>query len=187
MGREAMGGRSRQLLWVLLLVLLVTAAAVGCGGGGGTDTDSTIAPPVTNPGSSGGGDSEGLIDVQVVPPKGERIADETIATTDETPTEFVDALVAATPIVLLFYVAGGADDTAVMESLDRLEPSFNRYEFLRYDYSLPDKYGDLSTLLGVTYPPELILLDRSGIIRKVWTGYVDEGSLNQTLVNLGRE
>ena len=182
-----MGGRSRQLLWVLLLVLLVTAAMVGCGGGGDADTDSTIAPPVTDPGSGGGSSPDGLADVQVVPPKGERIAEECIFTTDDTPTEFVDALVAGTPIVLLFYVTGGADDTAVMESLDRLEPSFNRYVFLSYDYSLPEKYGDLSTLLGLTYPPELILLDRSGIIRKVWTGYVDEGSLNQTLVNLGRE
>jgi len=48
-------------------------------------------------------------------------------------------------------------------------------------------YGDLSTLLGVTYPPELILIDRAGIIRQVWNGFVDEGSLNQSLVNLGRE
>jgi hypothetical protein len=89
--------------------------------------------------------------------------------------------------VLLLYVPGGTDDVAVIESLDRLKPSFGRYRFLEYDYSIPEWYGDLPTLLGVTYPPEMILIDSSGIIRTVWNGSVDEGSLNQGLVNLGSE
>jgi hypothetical protein len=67
-----------------------------------------------------------------------------------------------------------------------LKTSFGQYEFLVYDYKLPNDYGDLSTLLGVGYPPELILVDKTGVVQKVYNGYIDEGTLNQGLVNLGR-
>ena len=177
--------RSRQQSWVLLLVLVVGLLATACGGGGEEEPPPTTAATVA-PGGGGGG-AEVAAEVQIGPPDGEPVADVYIPTTEDTPSEFVNALTKGSPVVLLFYVTGGADDAAVMESLERLEPSFSRFEFFRYDYSLPDKYGDLSTLLEVTYPPELILIDRSGIIRQRWTGYVDEGSLNQGLVNLSRE
>jgi hypothetical protein len=176
--------RSRQQVWVLLLVLVVALLATACGGGDEETTSSSTAATVA---PSGGAVPDAPTEVQIGPPDGEPVADEYISTTPDTPEEFVSALTEGSPIVLLFYVTGGADDAVVMESLERLEPSFSRFEFFRYDYSLPDKYGDLSTLLAVTYPPELILIDRSGIIRQRWTGYVDEGSLNQGLVNLSRE
>jgi hypothetical protein len=180
-----MRGRSRHKLWVLLLVLVVALLEAGCFGGG-EETPSTVATvPASVP--SGAGSASGLDDVQIVPPDGEPVAADCIFTTDDTPQDFVAALTQSHPIVLLFYVSGGTDDAAVMESLDRLSPSFTGYVFLQYDFSRPDDYGDLSTLLGVTYPPELALIDRSGIIRKVWNGYVDDASLNQSLVNLGRE
>ncbi len=41
-------------------------------------------------------------------------------------------------------------------------------------------------LLEVGYPPELVLVDGLGIPREIWNGYVDEGTLNQSLVNLGQ-
>lgn len=183
-----MNGRSRQKWSVLLLVLVVALSMVGCGGGDEEEEApvTTAATAAPSGGSGGGSDAKEEL-VQVVPPDGEAITDEIIRTTDDTPTAFVDALVAGRPIVIAFYVTGAADDTSVMETLDRLEPSFSRYVFLRYNFSLPDQYGDISTLLEVTYPPELILIDREGIIRTVWSGYVDEGSLQQSLVNLGRE
>ena len=176
--------RSRQQSWVLLLVLVVALLTVACGGGD-EEPAATTTPAVTAPPAGGG--SEEPAEVQIGPPDGEPLVDDYIPTTNDTPSDFVAALGKGAPIVLLFYVTGGTDDAVVMESLDRLEPSFSRFEFFRYDYSLPDKYGDLSTLLGVTYPPELILIDRSGIIRERWTGYVDEGTLNQGLVNLSRQ
>ena len=52
------------------------------------------------------------------------------------------------------------------------------------DPGLP--YGDLSTLLKVQYPPKVVLVDGTGTIQEIWNGYVDEGSLNQSLVNLGQ-
>jgi len=163
----------------------VALLAVGCGGGGDDKTTTTKKTTATT--EAAGGSVDEPADVQIGPPDGEPLVDDYIPTTNDTPSDFVAALGKGAPIVLLFYVTGGADDAVVMESLDRLEPSFSRFEFFRYDYSLPDKYGDLSTLLGVTYPPELILIDRSGIIRDRWTGYVDEGTLNQGLVNLSRQ
>lgn len=181
-----MSGRSTQRLGVLLLVLVVALLAVGCGGGEEEPSATTTVGATIPAGgaSSGGGEAELT---QIGPPDGERLTSNYVPTTEDTPAEFMNALGKARPVVVLFYVTGGTDDAAVIESLERLEPSFSRYDFLKYDYSLPDKYGDLTTLLNVSYPPELVLIDRSGIVRQVWTGYVDEGSLNQSLVNLGRE
>jgi len=89
-------------------------------------------------------------------------------------------------VVLLFYVPGSTDDVQVMDSLSILQPEFDQYVFLLYDYSKPAAYGDLSTLLNVNYPPELVMVDGLGIVRRIWNGFVDEGTINQDLVNLGQ-
>jgi len=169
-----MSGRSRQKLGVLLLVLFVALLACGCGGGGGDDetTTSRAGATTTAPAGSGGAPGQELVGT-------------TVDTTRDTPAEFTDVYGQA-PIVLLFYVPGNADDRSVLESLNRLKSSFGGYTFLVYDYKLPEAYGDLSTLLEIGYPPELVLIDKAGVIRRVWNGYVDEGSLNQGLVDLGR-
>lgn len=165
-----MSGRSRHQLGVLLLVMLVALTAFGCGGDDGATT-TTISVVTTNP-SGPGTTVNDLIGRNVV-------------VTEDTPAEFVDAY-EVKPIVLLFYVPGGTDDVSVLESLEGLIPSFDQYVFLVYDYKTPDAYGDLSALLKVGYPPELILIDKKGFIQRIWNGYVDEGSLNQALVNLDR-
>ena len=166
-----MSGRSRQKFGVLLVILLVTLSAYGCGGGGGRDATTTSLSGATPTAPTGSG--------------GQGVIGATIRTTRETPEEFTEAY-EQTPVVVLFYVPGNADDRSVLESLNRLKSSFSGYTFLVYDYKLPDAYGDLSTLLTIGYPPELILIDKAGVIRRVWNGYVDEGSLNQGLVDLGR-
>ncbi len=123
---------------------------------------------------------------QLLGPDQEPTVDDFIMTTEDTPAEVVEALTQGRAIVLLFYVPGAADDISVLKSLKRLKTSFRDYEFLEYDYKTPDVYGDLSTILEVGYPPELILIDSAGVIQDVWNGYVDDGTLNQRLVNLGR-
>ncbi|MBN1321882.1 MAG: hypothetical protein JXA87_13715 [Thermoleophilia bacterium] len=158
---------------VLLLVLFAALLACGCGGGGDEATTTSRAGVTTTapPDNSGA--------------PGQELVGTSVASTRDTPAEFTDVY-AQTPIVLLFYVPGNADDRSVLESLNRLKSSFSGYTFLVYDYKLPEAYGDLSTLLKIGYPPELILIDKAGVIRKIWNGYVDEGSLNQGLVDLGR-
>ena len=104
---------------------------------------------------------------------------------DGLPRDYVESL-GERPIVVLFYVRGGVDDEEVLTSVEESEEIYSNYTFLAFDYRLPDKYGDLAQELAVDYPPHTVLIDRHGAIRTVWSGYVDKGTLNQTLLNLGR-
>ncbi|MFH0917453.1 MAG: hypothetical protein V1912_13545 [bacterium] len=168
-----MSGRS-TLLAVLIVLLLAATLSLGCGGGDEViTTSSTIAvTPTLPPGGSTGTVNDLLFT--------------SLTTTEDTPREYVEAVEQGRPVVLLFYVTGSADDASVLESLTRLQSAFGDYVFLLYDYKTPSVYGDLSTLLKVSYPPELVLVDGTGTIQEIWNGYVDEGTLNQSLVNLGQ-
>lgn len=171
-----MRGRSsryvRSLPLVLLLGVLIAMSLVSCGGDEDetTTTRMTTAPSPTSGGSGGGGG--GSVEVVIRP-------------TDDTPQALVDAL-GAQPVVVLFYVDGSRDDMMVFDSLQKLQLGFANYAFLYYRYSEPDAYGDLASLLEVDYPPDVAMFDGAGVLRFRWNGYMDEGSLNQTLVNLGR-
>jgi hypothetical protein len=166
-----MSGRSRQQFGVLFLVVLVALFAFGCGGGN-EETTTTSKRVVTTAPAGGGSPADELVGTTVKP-------------TEDTPAAFVEAY-GVRPVVLLFYVPGGTDDISVSETLDGLASSFDKYLFLVYDYKAPEAYGDLSSLLKVDYPPALILIDRDGVVEGVWNGYVDEGTMNQALVNLDR-
>ncbi len=105
---------------------------------------------------------------------------------DGLPREYVESL-GERPMVILFYVPGGVDDERVLTSVRELQSTYSNYTFLIYQYDLPAQYGVLPTELGgVQYPPQVILVDRQGAIQRVWTGYVDKATLNQTLQDLGR-
>ena len=165
--------RGTYLIVALLLLAWTTAVVAGCGGEEETTTTTNNAVATTVPPS---GSTESKDDVLGKP----------LATTDSTPTEYTEAVAQGRPVVLLFYVPGSVDDVQVLDSLTALQEDFDQYVFLLYDYSLPSAYGDLSSLLGVGYPPELVLVDGLGVPREIWNGYVDEGTLNQSLVNLGQ-
>jgi hypothetical protein len=150
----------------VLLVVLVSAC------GSGESTDTTSGSTTTTQGSVSTVPAGSIVGVQ-------------IKATDSTPPEYVDAIQQGKPVVILFYVTGGADDAKVLEAVNTLQGSFSNYVFLLYDYKTPDTYGDLSTLLEVDYPPELVLVDGTGTVKAVLNGYVDEGTINQGLVNLG--
>jgi len=167
---------------------LVSCILVGCFFGGGDEpttaptqaTQATVAPETT---TSEVTDTTGPDTETTVPG---------VTTTTEIP-ELVDGLPAPwvesignRPVVVLFYVSGGVDDEKVLASLRELTPLYSNYTFLMYDYRLPDAYGDLADLLKVDYPPHMVLLDRNGLVRTVWSGFVDKGTLNQTLLTLGR-
>jgi|WetSurMetagenome_2_1015567.scaffolds.fasta_scaffold25109_2 hypothetical protein len=166
---------SRSVQWtsVLLLVLCVALMTGGCFGGGGSDgTDQTTD---TLPGGTG-----------TLPPLGTGIAVGTLLqATEDDPADFVSAL-ANRPIVVLFYIAGNADDTKVLDTVNKLRTSFNSYSFLLYDYKDPEAYGTLAQEFQVDYTPYLALVDSTGTLQYKYVGFVDEGTLNQSLVNLGR-
>ncbi len=170
-----MSGRSRQ--WAVLLLVIIGLAVFlwGCGGGdeGSTTASSVLKTSRTTAPPSVGSAVEDLLFTK-------------LAVTEDTPEEYVAALGQARPVVLLFYIPGNVDDAKVLEAFKTLAPEFPEYTFLIYDYENPSAYGDLSMLLQVNYPPEIVLIDRGGTVQKIWNGYVDEGTLRQCLINLGQ-
>ena len=162
-----MFGRSSHWTSVLFLCLCVVLLTSGCIFGG---DDEPTEPTATTAASGGGtGTTKGPL-----------------GTSDDLPDAWTQAF-QTRPIVVLFYVPGSADDASVLDSLNRLRTSFDRYEFLTYDYKDPVAYGGLAQLLGVKSVPCLKLVNGAGVLRETFTGYVDEGTLNQALVNLGRD
>jgi hypothetical protein len=170
-----MSRRNRHIALVVLVALGLAVFLSACGGGGNASTtDSSVARTTrtTAPRSVGSAVEELLLTK--------------IATTDETPQEYVAAVGQARPVVMLFYVPGNVDDGKVLEAFQAVQTDFPEYTFLAYDYKTPSAYGDLSMLLQVNYPPEIVLVDRAGTVRQIWNGYVDEGTLEQCLINLGQ-
>ena len=159
---------------VLLLVALAAVVLVGCSGGD-EETTTTVKRAVNTTEEARGSAASA-----------DELLGKPLETTESTPAEYVEAIEQGQPVVLLFYVPGSTDDVQVMDSLSILQPEFDQYVFLLYDYSKPAAYGDLSTLLNVNYPPELVMVDGLGIVRRIWNGFVDEGTINQDLVNLGQ-
>ncbi len=160
--------RRAQWTSILFLVLVVVLMTAGCFGGDDSTTKTTRT--VTTGASGGGaGPEEGVV----------------LRGADDEPAEFVDAL-ENRPIVVLFYIAGNADDIKVLDTVNRLRTSFDSYVFLLYDYKDSDAYGSLAQELEVDYTPFLALVDASAVLQKRFVGFVDEGTLNQSLVNLGR-
>ncbi|MBC7294167.1 MAG: hypothetical protein H5T84_08745 [Thermoleophilia bacterium] len=169
-----MSGRSRKLTAVAILLVFLGLSSWGCGAAT-SETTTTLSPGIETTASSS---PTTVSPADIVGTK--------VEPTDQSPPEFVSALQQGQPVVLLFYVDGGPDDTRVLEALTRLQSEFGDLAFFFYDVKSPHAFGDLSTLLKVNYPPEVILIDRQGSVFQVWNGYVDEGTLNQSLVNLSR-
>jgi len=167
-----MSPRSRQSAVALILLFLITALMSGCGSDSDQTTTTRPVGTTTTAAPSGQNGTEALIGTQ-------------LKTTEDTPEEYIEAVRACQPIVMLFYVAAGVDDQRVLENLESLQSEFPGYAFLLYDVADPEAYGDLSTLLKVDYPPAVILVDSTGTVDSVWNGFVDVGTLNQSLVNLG--
>jgi uncharacterized protein YceK len=167
-----MSPRSRQSAVALILLFLITALMSGCGSDSDQTTTTRPVGTTTTAAPSGQNGTEALIGTQ-------------LKTTEDTPHEYIEAVRASQPIVKLFYVAAGEDDQRVLENLESLQSEFPGYAFLLYDVADPEAYGDLSTLLKVDYPPAVILVDSTGTVDSVWNGFVDVGTLNQSLVNLG--
>ena len=171
-----MMARSRSWQWFVLAgALVLTVAVAGCGGGGEDATTTTVSVP----GSSGGA-------VTTVPPGGSFVdlIGKPLTPTSLTPAEITDAISQHRPIVILFYVPGGTDDTAVLDELKALQTTYTDVTFALYEYSDPASYGDLGVLLKVVYLPQTVFIDTRGTISDILTGYIDEGTLNQQVVNI---
>jgi len=155
------------------LVLMLAVAIAGCGGGGDEATTTTVQVPPSGADTTvaPGGSFDDLIGQPLV-------------TTSETPAEITDAISQHLPIVILFYVPGGTDDSAVLDELKALQTEYPDVTFALYEYSDPASYGDLGVLIKVDYLPQTVFIDTRGIIYDIQTGYIDQGTLNQQVVNI---
>jgi hypothetical protein len=168
-----MSVRIKQSALVLIVTIGAAVLLTGCFGGGSSSTTSSLpAPANTGTTQSVGGAVTDLLMTK-------------LATTEDTPEQYVAAVGQAKPIAILFYVPGGADDTKVLGTFQAVQADFPEYTFLTYDYRNPAAYGDLSLLLQVNYPPEVVLIDKAGQVQNIWNGYIDEGTLKQCLINIG--
>ena len=171
----------RALRWIAqgaAIVVLAGFVSTGCGGGGTTTTVSVA--PVTQAPAAGG------ITATTAAPADSGVVGVTLTATPNTPADVASALQQNKPVVLLFYSPGGTPDTKVLQSLTSLTPQFPTAFISEYDYRAPDTYGDLGSVLQVGYLPTTVLIDASATVTQVFSGYVDEGTLNQSLVNLTR-
>lgn len=158
-----------------LALALLLPALVGCGSGGEEEA-ATEAPPAAVPVANQGAAVEG--------PAFNALVGQQLAPGEMTPAVVKDALAQKRPVVVLFYVTGGHDDGLVRETLQKLGPKYEDVVIATYDFKAPAEFGDLARLLRVDYPPQLVFIDTNGVIRSVLSGYVDEGTLNQHLVNI---
>jgi hypothetical protein len=163
--------RTYRLSAAMVGVGLLICALTGCFGSGEDAVDTTS--PATLPASDTTSSSLTASSAD----------DSTLV--DGLPRQYVEAL-GTRPIVVLFYVPAGVDDEKVLGIVRELRTAFSNYTFLTYDYRIPSAYGDLSKILKIDYQPEIVLIDRHGAVQKVWSGYVDKASVNQTLITLGR-
>lgn len=169
--------RKYVLAGILSATLIVFAALVagGCGGGdetAATDTTAPAAPVVTA--------------APVAPPVKafSNLVGTALAPSEDTPEDVRTGLEQHQPMVIAFYATGGTDDAVVLDTLDALALRFSDVDFYVYDYKKPAAYGDLSALLDVDYPPQVAFIDARGTVRAVTSGYADEGTLNQNVVNI---
>jgi hypothetical protein len=169
-----MSARTRQLLAVSLVAVGLAILLAGCGGGGSSSsTDSTLKRTTKTTAMPAGAAVQAMLMTK-------------LAATEDTPEAYVQAVGQARPVALLFYVPGSVDDSKVLEVFKAVQAEFPDWTFLTYDYKDPGAYGDLSLLLQVNYPPEIVLIDKAGTVRGIWNGYIDEGTLKQCLINYGQ-
>ena len=160
------------------LVLLLVGGVVGCGGGGDEQSTATTVVTTAAKASAPAPAAEAADDVSQV------AVGLTLEPTDLTPDEITAALKEHRPIVVLFYVSTGADDSEVRTALDALKPQYADVLFVTYDYSDAKAYGDLAQQLKINYPPQTMFIDSKGMVRSMTSGYADEGTLNQHVVNI---
>jgi hypothetical protein len=163
-------GRTCRIAAVLVCVGLVASMLTGCFGSSG-EMVTTVSPITPTPEAT-------------VTTTFSLTTDSESTLIDGIPSQYVNAL-GSRPIVVLFYEPGGVEDEKVLTALQSLTTSFSNYTVLMYDYRVPAAYGDLPQNMQIGNLPYMVLIDRHGDTRAVWQGYVDKGTLNQSLLNLG--
>ncbi|MHB0914302.1 MAG: hypothetical protein ACYC5A_00020 [Thermoleophilia bacterium] len=165
--------RTHKLLAAVLIMALAVFLFAGCGG----DEEETAPPPKAEKKSS---NKEVTLEASEMP---ESLVGQAVVPTKDSPEDFVQAIDDKQPIVVTFYMPAPFDDSEVRSSVMTLEGRYRgQVEFFSYLYSDAQSYKDLVTLLSVDSTPTVVIINRQGTIQRAWTGFVDEPSIEQGIV-----
>jgi len=167
-----------RLLKVTATALIIALAAflfTGCG----EETPTTKASTKTSTskaakGGGGGGSSTTKV---------EDLIGKIITPTEQSPKDFSDSIKKRRPVVVLFYMYGPYDDSQVRSTISTLESRYRgQVDFYTYLYNEGGRYMDLAMLLDVNSTPSLIIINKQATVQRAWTGYADNLSIEQGIV-----
>lgn len=171
-GKSGVGMKIRLLrvFATVLITALVVFLLSGCGGEEETKTSAKKAKATKTSATAGLDAPESLVGQVIVP-------------TEQSPEDFRQALEDRRPVVVFFYMPEPADDSRVRTSIMTLQSRFRgQVEFLDYLYSDAEDYGDLVQLLKVNSTPTVVVINYQAQVQRAWTGFVDEDSIEQGIV-----
>lgn len=167
----------KSITTVLALALLVFLLA-GCGGG--DDEAATTSATQTNTTQANTATAARQAAEEAKP---EDLIGQVIVPTENTPSDFTESINNRRPIAVTFYMLGPTDDNRVRSSMSSLE---NRYksdmDFYIYLQSDGERYKNLATLLNVNTTPTVVIINSQARVVEAWTGFADEKTLEQGVI-----
>ena len=113
----------------------------------------------------------------------ESLIDQVIVPTEQSPQDFKKSLENRRPVVVTFYLSGPSDDSQVRSYINKLESRFKgQADFYTFLYTDGQKYGDLNIVLRVNTTPTVVIINKQAKVQRAWTGYADEESIEQGIV-----
>lgn len=163
----------RKLLVTAFLPALVVFLLSGCGeekAAAPAKTSTKASTSKSSTAAAGKDRPESLIDQIVVP-------------TEQSPQDFKKSLENRRAVVVTFYLSGPSDDSQVRSSINKLESRFKgQADFYTFLYTDGQKYGDLNIVLRVNTTPTVVIINKQAKVQRAWTGYADEESIEQGIV-----
>lgn len=173
-----------KLFATVLVMALVAFLFSGCGG----DDEEDTAPPPRSAGSNnqGGGNASASTTAAAAgapSQMAEEMIGQAVVPTENTPEDFTEAIENERTVVVTFYMPSPTDDNQVRSSVMTLQGRYRgQVEFFSYLYSDSQSYKDLVNILNVNSTPTVVVINRDGVVQRAWTGYADEESIEQGIV-----
>jgi hypothetical protein len=164
----------------LMVIMLAVFFIASCGGSDKSEapvkkaSTSKESSSKSSSGGGGGGDEA----------KPEQMEGQVIVSNQNLPDDFNESLESRRPIAVTFYMLGPDDDARVRTAMTRMESKYKgQMDFYTYLYSDGERYKGLASLLLVNTTPTVIMINEESRVTVGWTGYADEQSLEQMVVN----
>ncbi len=167
-----------RILKLTATVMIVTLAVFLMAGCGGEETPPPVKKASTAKGSSVKSGDSGDVS------QPEMMVGQVLVTNDNLPDDINTSLEERRPIAITFYMLGPDDDGSVRTAMTRLESKYKgQMDFYTYLYSDGERYKGLASQLLVNTTPTVVMINAESRIQVGWTGYADESSLEQGIVD----